>query len=401
MRKFLLVFLIFSLLLTSGCGGAKNNSSEVKKNNATTLTEDQKALLKINNYATTPPKHINVEYKIIQPYDDYWDYNHQTCITKFKDKLFVAYSTSHDGEGQPGTHIMVTSTDNYENWETPYAVVPLAHGYYSDVLSVPVGFYATNEQMNLYYFVGEYEPSSLSAPNKRPSTDGHNLWRKWYYKTTKDGVNWSEPVEMGLTGTAIAGVKKTSSGRLFMTSANGYYYTDDPTGLTGWKLDNFENDLTIWEQRGLEEKGRYQESNLYEFGGYIYLLCRSGTEYMVGARTKDFGDTWSKPSVTSFSENATKFGFFNMPDGRIAYVGSPGLEDNRLPLMLCLSENGFDFDKQYVLADEPYTVKKPGFAKSGHYGYPAVYADDEYIYAAYSKGKEIIEVARVKLSDLN
>lgn len=411
MKKFLICMLIVVMLLAVGCNEGENTSSgnDLNSNNGSSiensvsiegLDEDQKVLLKINNYATTPVKEINVERKIIQAYDSYWDYNHQPAIAIFKGKIYVAYANGHDGEGNCGQRIMITSSSDFKNWSKPVPLVDTTKGYYSNISSSPIGLYATKDKLVAYCMSGEYKPESLQGENKRPATDGHSLWQKMYIKTTTDGVNWSKAEVFG-DGTLIASPRVTSGGRLIMPSSNGYAYTDDLNGLKDWKFNHFEGyDETVFAYGGLQD-GRYSESSWYEYDGYIYLLCRTGTQYMAGARSKDNGKTWSKPQLTSFSENTTKFAFTTLPNGKIAYVGTPDLDGYRATLKLCISSNGIDFNDQYMLGDERYTIKTPGFAKQGDYGYPAICTDDEYLYAVYSRGKEILEICRVKLSDLD
>ena len=400
MRKFLIAILISCLLMTVGC----NKSNTTSNNNATveedSLSEDQQAILRINNYATTPPVKIESDKKILQPFDEYWDYSHQPAIAIFKGRIYVTYDSGHDGEGNCGQRVMITSSSNYEDWTTPYPIVDRRRGYYSDVVSYPIGFHATEEQLVLYYYTSEYEPDALQGENKRPSTDGFKLWGHCYYKTTSDGVNWSEEKELGYDGTMLASPMATSTGRLIMPASSICLYTDDKTGITGWIQSSFERDMSIWEYGGLETGG-FSEASFYEYDGYIYMFCRTGTQYLIGARSKDDGKTWSKPFLTSFSENASKFAFTKLSDGRIVYVGNPGLSGDRIPLMICISENGVDFDKQYILGDETYIIKKKAFAKGGHYAYPAICYDQDYLYVVYSKGKEVLEIARVKLSDLD
>jgi len=89
-----------------------------------------------------------------------------------------------------------------------------------------------------------------------------------------------------------------------------------------------------------------------------------------------------------------------LPDGRYYYVGTPVWNNGRFPLALCLSDDGYTFDKMYVIRDEVYELKIPGWAKGGQYGYPEVLIRGEYMYITYSRVKEIMEVARIKLADI-
>ena len=68
--------------------------------------------------------------------------------------------------------------------------------------------------------------------------------------------------------------------------------------------------------------------------------------------------------------------------------------------MLCLSEDGQNFNRQFILRNEAYKQQIPGLYKGGVYGYPSTVIANGYMYVIYSKHKEAIEVTRVSLSML-
>jgi len=105
------------------------------------------------------------------------------------------------------------------------------------------------------------------------------------------------------------------------------------------------------------------------------------------------------PVRTSFSDNATKFDFGRLPDGRFYYVGCPSPEPRwlRSPLVLSLSRDGVHFTKHYIIADEPYKMKYPAHYKGGEYGYPSTLVRDGYLYVVVSRQKEAIEAIGVAL----
>ena len=71
-----------------------------------------------------------------------------------------------------------------------------------------------------------------------------------------------------------------------------------------------------------------------------------------------------------------------------------------MPLHLYVSKDGYNFDTGYILRDEPYNQQRSGYAKGGPYAYPEVLFAGEYMYVLYSKQKEVMEISRVKLSDI-
>lgn len=72
----------------------------------------------------------------------------------------------------------------------------------------------------------------------------------------------------------------------------------------------------------------------------------------------------------------------------------------RTPLVLSISADGKKFNKNYIIADEEYKLKKEGLWKGGQYGYPHTIIYDGYMYVIASTQKEAIEVLRFKLDEL-
>ena len=115
----------------------------------------------------------------------------------------------------------------------------------------------------------------------------------------------------------------------------------------------------------------------------------------------DDGNTWSETYRTNFSTDHTMPSFGRLPDGRAYFIGDPyANNDARFPLALCLSDDGYTFDKAYVLRDERYEMQQGGWAKGGYFAYPEAMIHGEYLYVFYSKQKEVMEITRVKLSDI-
>ena len=119
--------------------------------------------------------------------------------------------------------------------------------------------------------------------------------------------------------------------------------------------------------------------------------------------SKNNGDTWSVPVETSFTDNDSKFHFGVLPDKQFYYVGIPDTLHHyeRNPLVLAVSKDGKDFDRQYIIANSNYQLKKEGLWKGGQYGYPHTLIHDGYMYVIVSRQKEAIEILRFKLNQLN
>jgi hypothetical protein len=196
-------------------------------------------------------------------------------------------------------------------------------------------------------------------------------------------------------------------------------YTDDPHGLSGWKMSSFypdslykeDNPATFYAPAARMGLPPLCEGSFFMTGGHgsdsiIHMLLRVTGKGWKGrlwvTESRDNGVHWSFPRGTSFTDNDSKFHFGQWPDGRWYYVGIPDPVHHyaRTPLVLALSRDGRSFDQCWLVADEPYTLKAEGLWKGGQYGYPHTMIDGEYLYVIISRQKESIEIIRCKLSQV-
>jgi hypothetical protein len=138
--------------------------------------------------------------------------------------------------------------------------------------------------------------------------------------------------------------------------------------------------------------------------GVLHMLLRSDTARLWLTESRDDGVTWSAPVPTQFTDNATKFHFGRLPDGRFYYVGCPDPEPpwQRCPLVLSLSRDGVQFSRHFILAgaDTPYTRRRDGVCKGGDYGYPHTLIHGDALHVIVSRRKEAVEVLSVPLAAL-
>ena len=133
------------------------------------------------------------------------------------------------------------------------------------------------------------------------------------------------------------------------------------------------------------------------------MALRTNTARLWMSRSWDDGTTWSLPEPTEFSDNATKFHFGRLPDGRHYYVGCPDTEPmwKRSPLVLSLAKNGTDFNQHYILADSPFTQAAEGMHKAGDYGYPHTLVHGDRLFVIVSRKKEAVELISIPLGELS
>ncbi len=219
-------------------------------------------------------------------------------------------------------------------------------------------------------------------------------------------------MDLGLPVVPNHGPQRTASGRLIISGNISFPYTDDPCGLRDWRMTGVypssmaetvvDDSEGFWQVQavagwpnGLCEGSFYQTDD-----GILHMLLRTNTERLWVTESSDDGATWSLPQPTEFSDNATKFHFGRLPDGRFYYVGCPDPEPRwqRSPLVLSLSEDGMCFDHHYILADDstPYEQGAAGMHKGGDYGYPHTLVHDGCLHIIVSRRKEAVEVMRVQ-----
>ncbi|WP_158795710.1 exo-alpha-sialidase [Pedobacter sp. L105] len=353
-----------------------------------------------NNYTTEKGlKHLKIERATIYTPDTNWFYNHHPSVTKFKGKFFAIWSNGIKDEDSPGQRVVIATSSNFKDWSAP--VVLASPSLTNDTLNVltAAGFHQFKDTLVAYY--GEYTKRKIHT----------RLWAK----TTTDGIHWSEPIDMHMPVIPNHGPEPTQSGRLIISGNFLYPYTDDYRGLSGWKRSSFypdsllkqDNSTTFYKPAEKTGVPPLCEGSFYQTDdAVLHLLVRVTGKGWKGrlwlSQSADNGEKWSKPVETPFSDNDSKFHFGRLPDKNYYYAGIPDTlhHYDRNPLVLALSADGKHFDRQFIIADEPYHIKKNGLWKGGEYGYPHTMIDEGWMYVIISRKKEAIELIRFPLAQL-
>jgi hypothetical protein len=233
---------------------------------------------------------------------------------------------------------------------------------------------------------------------------------KTSYMTSVDGLVWSEmtPVRMA-DGSEMNGVleqdpRRLPDGRLvgavhFQPGLHvNPVFTSDPKGISGWKMGQFESEDIGKTSREIEPSQYLQPD------GTIVMLFRdqSSSFRKLVSFSKDDGETWTKPALTSFPDARTKQCAGNLPDGTAFMVSCPVPAKRRWPLVLHLSSDGRVFDKAILLrsgapADLPHR-RYDGKYKTLGYNYPKALVHNGKLYVGYSTNKEDVECTIVTLA---
>ncbi|MEO7120956.1 MAG: exo-alpha-sialidase [Ginsengibacter sp.] len=354
-----------------------------------------------NTYTTaTGIPHLHIERKIVYRPHTAWFYSHHASIAHFKNKFIAIWSNGMKDEDQPGQRVVFATSKDFFHWSKPKPLA-IPSVFNNDTLNIltAAGFHRFNDTLVAYY--GEYSPHKTNT----------HLWAK----ISIDGEYWSDPIDMHVPVNPNHGPEKIASGRLIISGNFTFPYTDDYRGLSGWKMASFYADSLYKEDNPATFYSPAKKNNLPPLcegsffqtdDGIIHMLLRVTGNGWHGklwlTESSDNGLHWSFPTETNFTDNDSKFHFGRLPDKRFYYVGIPDTLHHyaRTPLVLSLSSDGKLFDKNYIIADEPYTLQKKGLYKDGQYGYPHTIIYNGYMYVIISRQKEAIEVLCFKLSQL-
>jgi hypothetical protein len=231
-----------------------------------------------------------------------------------------------------------------------------------------------------------------------------------------DGEHWGKAINLHIPVNPNFGPEPLANGRLVICGNVTFPYTDDPAGISGWKMsgiypdslikednpETFEAPAKKWGLPTLCEASFFQTTD-----GVIHALLRVTDSGWKGrlwvTESRDNAETWSFPAETGFTDNDSKFHFGRLPDKRFYYVGNPDTlhHDLRNPLVLAVSDDGVHFNQQYIIANSLYKLLKAGLWKEGQYGYPHSIIDNGQLIVIVSRQKEAVEVFRIDLKQLN
>lgn len=353
---------------------------------------------RINNMIVGNATVLEPQFAIVDDFNKNEGYQHHPFITYFKGKFYVAYSQAETDEAGCGMRAMMAVSDDCINWSEPFPIVDTREGVYSKMVINPDGFYTDGKTLAFYYFAYEYAPETLRGKNLRPPEDGMGtIANERHIMYTTDGENWTDKVYP--FGAYNMGPRMLLSGRLLKVGSTAVGYTDDITGLSDWvKAGPSKTDVQAAFEDGIKDLNEgcfYQLSN-----GVIRCMLRSEGDRLYCMESYDNAQTWTRPYKTNFTNDASKTYFGTLPDGRYFFVGTMFPDQARFPFMLCISEDGYSFGKQYVISKERYHQQKDGLFKGGSCAYPTVIIVGDNMYMVYSKGKEVIETAIIPLSQL-
>jgi len=343
---------------------------------------------------------LKVERSWVYVPENNWYYSHHQSIVHYRDRFFAIWSNGIRDEDAPGQRVMISSSQDFFHW-SPAKQLAAPTLYKKDTLNVltAAGFNVYKDTLIAYF--GQYSPH-------RENTHLSALY-------TTDGEHWSAPIDLGVPVNPNHGPQPTHTGRLIISGNFVFPFTDDPSGLRGWKLTSFYAD-SLYSEDNPDSFYRPAiamgypplcEGSFFETKDHaLHMLLRATDDGYKGrlwqTNSYDNGAHWAGAVEASFTDNDSKFHFGRLPNGDYYYVGIPDTlhRSQRNPLVLSVSKDGVHFDRHYTIADERYDIKKEGLWKEGEYGYPHTIIYEGYMYVIFSRMKESVEVIRFKLNQL-
>lgn len=112
----------------------------------------------------------------------------------------------------------------------------------------------------------------------------------------------------------------------------------------------------------------------------------------------DDGVTITTPVVTAFPDGESRRATMRLSDGRYVMCSNASNEERRKKLMLSVSDDGFVYDRVYILRGEPTTPKWGSINDRVGYQYPQMIQLGNYLWVIYSQSKEDIQISRVDVT---
>lgn len=344
---------------------------------------------------------------LYQPRDLQWSYSHHAALCFFKKQYYAMWSNGERDEDDLRQRVLYAVSDDGVNWSSHRTLYPSQE----DRVLTSCGFYQHEGILVAYAGSYGYAPENVEMGRYRVINDFHQH-TTLLARTTQDGETWGNIQDLGIPIIANHGPQALRSGRLLISGNVTYPYTDNPTGLSGWRMAGLQPfpwaDLADDSQGIMRHTGLRQDGVMLCEGSFfqteddaIHMFLRSDQRRLYETVSTDDGETWSAPQPTDFMSCNTKFHGGRLPDGRYYLVCCPDPAGARCPLVLSLSRDGKNFDQEYVIDEAYRPQRRPGKYKGGIYGYPHSIITGDTMLVICSVNKEDIHVYSFPLSQLH
>lgn len=310
-------------------------------------------------------------------------YVNNVLLTSFGGKYYCMWQSSLRDEDTPDTQVLYAISADGRSWDVPSV---LARPTDSTFVS-PGGWIQRGDSLTAIL-------NYVCAPDR---SMGGTAW----FTSTRDGRNWSAPQPVRMAdGAPVQGIfeqdplllpgGRTVGAVHFRPELRvNPVYTDDPSALRGWKASIFP-----------EGEGSPLEPSQYAApDASLVMLFRDQASSFVklASVSTDCGESWSAPAPTDIPDSRSKQCAGTLPDGRTFWVGNPTGNKSRRILVLTLSEDGYCFDKAFLLAspDDLPPKRHEGRYKTLGYNYPKATVIGTDLWISLSVNKEDAVLFRI------
>ncbi len=340
----------------------------------------------------TKPTSIN-HIQVFKAIENKAQYNHGAVLFPFKGKLYIQWQSSKQDEDAAETKILFSVSNTGTQWRKAKTLVAAR----KNALITNGGWWSDGKTLIAYINVW---PANIEPKGGYVE-----------YISSKDGEHWTKPKRLlNAAGNFVEGIieqdlKPLASGRILTTVhiqpglIAKPYYTDDPLGISGWTQGEMQN---LEHQRGMSRE--LEPSWFLNRQGKIIMVFRDqeSSFKVLAAESEDNGKTWTKPVITNMPDARAKQSAGNLQNGHAFLVNNPSGSKQRTPLVLTLSQDGYLFDKAYLLKaeNELPPMKYEGKYKRIGFSYPKSIVWINHLWVSYSVNKEDIEVTSVAVENL-
>ena len=327
------------------------------------------------------PKYDKAEWMEVFRSDGYVN---NVVFTSFKGGYYCMWQQSERDEDAPDTQIMLSVSEDGRNWSSPSVLVQPMPEYFAspggwiqngDTLTALVNYiYALDRsQGGKAFFISTVDGQSWTAPQPVLLEDG----------TPVNGIFEQDPLKLP-DGRIVGAVHFRPDNNLCPV------YTDVISGVKGWRKASFP-----------EGEGKPIEPSQYIAGdGKLVMFMRDQRSSFVKlySVSKDRGEHWSAPQKTNIPDSRSKQCAGNLSGGEAFWIGNPTGNKSRRALVLAVSDDGYLFDRVFLLAgpEDLPARRNDGRYKTKGYNYPKAVVMGGYIWISLSVNKEDVVLIRTE-----
>ena len=325
-----------------------------------------------------------------------WAYSHHQTITKFRDKYVLSWSNGFLHEDYVGQEVHYAWSSDGMEWSEPRVLVhtPVE----SRLVRNNAGLCSADGRLYCYVCVAKDFGRDVAEPGMCSLVDQH-IHLDVY--STEDLIQWQHEENICDSVYLFEGPRKTMDGKYMCCGFN--YFGDHQAMVLGWDDASALGGpphvtyIDPSEQGVLPEQGTWYETD----DGRIWMYQRDSSESCRLGLTwsDDGGRTWSELLRTDFPNSYSRAFAGRLNDGRCYIVGNNyDIMLDRMHLLVALSDDGYCFDRQYLLVEGDTTRRINGRHKENGYHYPNCITDGDKLLVTYSVNKEDIEVLEADMS---